>query len=48
MPNTYTKEKEAEYTLKLRELIGKLPEFAGDFFRGISNTTQIRTRVAYA
>ena len=48
MPNNYTKEKNAEYTVKLRNMLELLPAFASDFFRGITDTTQIRTRLAYS
>lgn len=33
---------------KLRELLGQLPAFCADFFRGIEPTTSSRTRIAYA
>jgi site-specific recombinase XerD len=33
--------------LKLRELQKQLPEFCGEFFRGIESTTSSRTRIAY-
>lgn len=34
--------------LKLRELLKQLPEFCKEFFLGIEQTTQSRTRIAYA
>lgn len=34
--------------LKLRELLKELPEFCKEFFIGIEQTTQSRTRIAYA
>ncbi len=34
--------------LKLRELLKELPEFCKEFFLGIEQTTQSRTRIAYA
>ena len=34
--------------LKLRELLKELPEFCMEFFIGIEQTTQSRTRIAYA
>ncbi len=37
-----------EYTQKLRELQKELPSFCAEFFRGIDNTTLIRTRYSYA
>ena len=35
-------------TQKLRNLIGELPSFCSDFFRGIEPTTSVKTRIAYA
>lgn len=35
-------------TIKLREMLKKLPPFLGTFFRGIEMTTSSRTRIAYA
>lgn len=37
-----------ENTLKLRDLMAKLPPFCAQFFRGLENTTSSRTRIAYA
>ncbi|MCR4655456.1 MAG: tyrosine-type recombinase/integrase [Lachnospiraceae bacterium] len=35
-------------TLRLRQIINSLPAFCKDFFLGIKDTTQVRTRLAYA
>ena len=35
-------------TKKLRNLLSEMPGFCKDYFRGIENTTSIRTRVGYA
>ncbi len=48
MDTDYNRNLKNELTVKLRTLQDELPEFAGDFFRGIADQTQIRTRVAYA
>ncbi len=37
-----------EYMLLLRQLISELPPCCAEFFRGIENTTLVRTRYAYA
>ena len=34
-------------TITLRSLLNKMPVFCSEFFRGISNSTEIRTQVAY-
>jgi len=44
----YHEELKKRYTLKLREYISALPEFCGEFFRGLQDKTAIRTRIAYA
>ena len=44
----YHDKKNAENTLKLRELLKTLPPFCRDFFLGIKDTTSTRTRLAYA
>lgn len=44
----YYDDKEKENTLKLRELISKLPAFCKDFFRSIESRTTSRTRLAYS
>lgn len=38
----------AEQTIKLRDLIKRLPPFCKEFFRAIDSKTQVRTRIAYA
>ena len=35
-------------TLKMREVLGMLPSFCKEYFRGIENYTSARTRLAYA
>lgn len=45
---TYHKQQAIENTLKLRELLTELPIWTKDFFRGIEQTTEPRTRIAYA
>ncbi len=44
----YHDQKNAENTLKLRNLQATLPPFCRDFFLGIKDTTSTRTRLAYA
>lgn len=44
----YSKELNVKLNKKLQESLSELPEFCSDFFRGISTTTQIKTRIAYA
>lgn len=44
----YTKEVSNKLNIKLREEIKELPSFANAFFRGITNNTSIKTRIAYA
>jgi site-specific recombinase XerD len=45
---TYHQKKTIENTLKLRELQIVLPRWTKDFFRGIEQVTESRTRIAYA
>jgi site-specific recombinase XerD len=45
---TYHQQKTIENTLKLRELLANLPIWTKDFFRGIEQITESRTRIAYA
>ena len=45
---SYAKETDLKNTLKLRELIRKLPPYTREFFRGIEPQTSSRTRIAYA
>ena len=48
MPNDYAGIQYKEYMRKLKEALAELPMFCEEFFRGIENTTLIRTRYAYA
>lgn len=48
MSNEYRKKQNIDLNNKLKELMRLLPDFCSDFFRGISDTTQIKTRIAYA
>jgi site-specific recombinase XerD len=48
MGKDYDKSQSIKLTSKLRAVQAVLPEFTENFFRGISDTTQIKTRVAYA
>lgn len=45
---SYHQQKTIENTLKLRELQAELPVWTKDFFRGIEQVTESRTRIAYA
>lgn len=45
---TYSEDVKNRLTLKLRELIGELPDFCKEFFLSLANSREIRTRVAYA
>lgn len=45
---TYQEELKQMHTMKLRELLTGLPPFCFEFFRGIEQTTSIKTRIAYA
>lgn len=46
--NNYQQELHRKKSLRLRELMGNLPAFCFEFFRGIEPTTSIQTRIAYA
>jgi len=46
--DNYTKDQEVKLNKKLRLLQSHLPEFTTLFFRGISDNTTIKTRIAYA
>lgn len=46
--STYEKEQQIILSKKLRDIVELMPEYVKDFFRGISSTTQIKTKVAYA
>ena len=48
MADIYKKNTDQKLFLKLKTLQMKLPDFTQDFFRGISDQTQIKTRIAYA
>ena len=45
---SYHEENDQKNTLKLREVLKTLPDFARDFFRAISTTTSTNTRIKYA
>ena len=45
---SYHEQKDIENVKRLRELIGTLPLFCPEFFRGIEPRTSSRTRIAYA
>ncbi|MBE5963253.1 MAG: integrase [Lachnospiraceae bacterium] len=45
---TYHQQQNIKNTVKLRELVSELPSWTGAFFRGIEQTTESRTRIAYA
>lgn len=45
---TYQQKNLIDNTKKLRNLLSQMPGFCKDYFRGIENTTSIRTRVGYA
>ena len=45
---TYHEQQNIEGVKKLRELLNSLPNFVKSFFRGIEQTTESRTRIAYA
>ncbi|HAN09838.1 MAG TPA: integrase [Clostridiales bacterium] len=46
--NSYQIQQKLKFTAKLRELTNILPSFCFDFFRGIEQTTGVKTRIAYA
>lgn len=48
MGKEYDKSQNVKWTAKLREIQVLLPEFTEIFFRGLSDITQIKTRLAYA
>ena len=45
---SYHEEVNKANVIKLRELLGQLPSFCRQFFRGIEDTTESRTKIAYA
>lgn len=46
--DTYQKQVYIENTIKLREVLKTMPEFAKDYFRSIEQTSSPRTRISYA
>ena len=47
MDQNYQEEEKQKKLLLLREVLKELPPFLGEFFRGIGQTTSVRTRLAY-
>ena len=47
-PNNYHDEQNKQNILKMRAVLGTLPSFCKNFFRGIEEYTSSRTRLAYA
>jgi len=45
---TYHEQLTVDNTLKLRQLLKRLPPFAKDYFRAVEPTTSTRTRISYA
>ena len=45
---TYHEQLTVDNTLKLRQLLKRLPSFAKDYFRAIEPTTSTKTRISYA
>lgn len=45
---TYSQKVDIQNTVRMREILKELPGFCKQFFRGITPTTQSRTRLAYA
>ena len=48
MSNDYHKQVARDQTVRLREITSELPPYVREYFRSISETTQPRTRTAYA
>ena len=46
--STYHKDQNLQLTKKLRDIQKMLPAFTEDFFRGVADTLQIKTRIVYA
>lgn len=46
--NNYHKQINVKYTQQLREVLAGLPPFCKDYFRGVDQTTSVRTRINYA
>ncbi|XCP83782.1 tyrosine-type recombinase/integrase [Roseburia hominis] len=47
-PKTYQEQTYIDNTLRLRDVLKTMPEFAKDYFRAIEPTTSPRTRISYA
>ena len=45
---TYAEQRDIDNTLKLREVLKTMPDFAKDYFRAASSTTAANTRIKYA
>jgi len=45
---TYHEQEKRNYTIRLRAILEECPYFLGEFFRAMSNTASIKTRVVYA
>ena len=45
---TYHEQLTVDNTLKLRQLLKRLPVFVKDYFRAIEPTTSTKTRISYA
>ena len=48
MSSDYHDEIKIKYTLKLREQLKELPDFLGEYFRGVNDIISPRTKVGYA
>lgn len=46
--SSYHEQQKIKLTIQLRTLLEQSPRFLGEFFRGITNKTGIKTRIAYA
>lgn len=47
-PKTYQEELHIDYTIRLRDILKTLPDFAKDYFRAIEPNTSPKTRISYA
>lgn len=47
-PKTYQEQSYIDNTLRLRDVLKTMPEFAKDYFRSIEPTTSPKTRISYA
>ena len=45
---SYSEEQDIKNIKKMREILGSLPPFCRQYFRGIETTTSARTRLGYA